>query len=807
MHSKFLPLLLAAVALLCPNGLRADTAAFDLSGPQVEVKVTRNGKTLPIGRVPNLQAGDRLWIHPDLPNPQASRYLLITAFLKGPTNPPPENWFTRAETWNKKVQQEGIYITVPKDAQQALIFLAPETGGDFGSLRAAVRGKPGSFVRASQDLNQASLDRSRLDAYLTGVRNTSDTDPQQLHERSVLLARSLNIKVNQECFDKPVIEQESCLTKNTDQLVLDDGHSQSMVAALTSGPGSDLLGQLSVTRIAGGGMYSPYVGAVVDVARMMESFHTAQYQYIPALALPKDAELNLKLNNPPSFRKPMSVLVVGLPAVEAAQLPPMHPVNAKEVLCLQKAPLLLPVDGAPLVFSTHLSYDWVLHINTGSGHSVDLPAVADAGHGGFVVDQHELREAKLDSDVVGTLRGHWGFESFDGPEFHLRSARPAKWEIAAADRSALIVGRQDELHLQSDAAACVDDVSLRDDQGKPLKPTWKLIKANELDLQVPLKDAVAGPMTMLLKQSGLTTADEVKVNSYAEAAHLDRFTLHAGDSQGVLTGTRLDEVDHLEFKGIHFVPAGLTRSEGKDELRLSVTDAKAAFHAEDSAMAQVTLKDGRMLPLQTTVEPERPKLTLISKNIQPGPSSSSSISLGNTEQLPQDGRLSLLLKSEVPAAFPRTEKIEIASVDGSFTTSLSLTDGSLILQDSQTVLAILDPQKSFGGSAFGPLRFRAVDATSGNGDWQPLVTLVRLPTLKDVHCPASPDEQCTLSGSNLFLIDSIASDSQFKKTVTVPPGFVNATTTVPRPNGTLLYMKLRDDPSTVDKVALPVLPE
>jgi hypothetical protein len=30
---------------------------------------------------------------------------------------------------------------------------------------------------------------------------------------------------------------------------------------------------------------------------------------------------------------------------------------------------------------------------------------------------------------------------------------------------------------------------------------------------------------------------------------------------------------------------------------------------------------------------------------------------------------------------------------------------------------------------------------------------------------------------------------------------------VPRPVGTLLYLKLRDDPATVGTVALPVLPE
>jgi len=41
-------------------------------------------------------------------------------------------------------------LTVPKDAQQLLVFLAPETGGDFNTLVNAVRGRPGAFVRTSR---------------------------------------------------------------------------------------------------------------------------------------------------------------------------------------------------------------------------------------------------------------------------------------------------------------------------------------------------------------------------------------------------------------------------------------------------------------------------------------------------------------------------------------------------------------------------------------------------------------------------------------------------------------------------------
>src|SRR5580704_14142095 len=462
-------LCLLAALFSAPTFARADGNNFDLLGPRIEMKVTRGGKALPISDVANLQPGDRLWLHPDFPDDQSARYLLIVAFLRGATNPPPENWFTKAETWTKQVREEGIVVTVPQDAQQVLLFLAPETGGDFSSLRSAVRGRPGVFVRASQDLNQASLDRSRLEKYLADVKAISDADPKALHEHSILMARTLGIRIDEQCFNKPVEEQSSCLTKNTENLVMDDGHSQSMVTALASGPNSDLVGAVSATSLAGGGFYSAYVGAVVDLARVLGNLHTAQFVYIPALALPKKEQMNLKLNNPPSFRKPMSVIVVGLPSVEAAQLPPLRAVNADSVFCLQKSSLVLPVEGAPLLFASDIGHDLALYVPGKDGKDIKLPAKADASSGGILVDTHTVEGLNLEGQVTGTLRGTWGFEPYEGPNFHLRTSRPAQWTTVATDQSALIVGREDTLHLQSDSAVCVDDIKIHDAQDKDIK--------------------------------------------------------------------------------------------------------------------------------------------------------------------------------------------------------------------------------------------------------------------------------------------------------------------------------------------------
>src|ERR1700753_1180767 len=127
LRPHFLSKFLLAVLLL-PNLVYADPAAFDLPGPHIEVRVTCGGKQLPISQVPNLQEGDRLWVHPALPELHSAHYLLIVTFLRGSTNPPPENWFTKVETWDKHVRAEGVVVTVPKGAEQALLFLAPETG-------------------------------------------------------------------------------------------------------------------------------------------------------------------------------------------------------------------------------------------------------------------------------------------------------------------------------------------------------------------------------------------------------------------------------------------------------------------------------------------------------------------------------------------------------------------------------------------------------------------------------------------------------------------------------------------------------
>ena len=649
-----------SAALVLLGGLlgmtcQAGGAAFDLAGPVLESTVTRGGTTLPASEVPNLAAGDRIWIRANFPASQSAHYLLVTAFLSGSTNPPQESWFHDCKTWTAKCRTDGLTVTVPADAQQMVVFLAPETGGDYRTLVDAVRGRPGAFVRTSQDLNQAALDHSRLDRYLAVIRSLNDADPARLTQVAPLLARSLAIKVDEKCLDRVPALQAPCLMAGQESLILNDGHSTSIVEALTSGPEGDLAMQASYTPQLGYGYYSPYISSVLDIAKILDSFRTAQYQYIPALATLKGNDLQLTLNAAPSFHNPKSVLVVALPAIEPPQLPPLHAVDPKEIYCARKTALILPVEGAPLVFSTAYAHDMSLSL-AGNGKSLELPAVADAAQGGFVIDTSGLGAVSLGDTVHATLRGFWGFDPYRGPTFELRNAHAVSWQLAAGDESALIVGRQDTLHLRADSVSCVDSIMLKDPAGKELKAEWKKLKPDEVEVKLPLQEAQPGPMTLLVAQYGLAQPQPIGVQGFAEAGRFDDFEIHAGDAQGMLKGSRLDEVASLTIKNVIFTPGELASRQGNDELPMVAQDATAAAQltAERGISAKLTLKDGRILAVNATIDAPRPKAVLIGKSVQPSPlGADSNIQLANAE-LPLDATLVFSVRAQSPSTFGAT---------------------------------------------------------------------------------------------------------------------------------------------------------
>ena len=816
-----IPSLIVALAIASIScAWAAGPAPFDLTGPTIDVSVTRGKTELPIAQVPHLAIGDKLSIKADFPATQSERYLLIVTFLRGPTNPPPKDWFFTCNTWKRPCSEKGMNVVVPEGAQQALMFLAPETGGDFKTLVTAVRGRPGAFVRATQDLNQATLDRSRLERYLDSIRRLNAGNPGVLRDTTPLLARSLGIRVDDKCLDRLPQLQAPCLMQGQDTLILNDGHSMSIVEALTSGPASDLVMAASATPQADYGYYSPYLATLRDLGRLFSSFGTANYQYIPALATAVGKELTLRLNTPPSFENPKSVLVAALPAVEAAVPPPLHAVSPKDLYCARRNSLVLPVEGAPLVFSTEYAHDTYLRVTGKNGQTIELPATADATQGGFIIDTSPLQSASLEDRFEGSLHGFWGFEKFYGPGFQLVNAQSQSWAPATPDDGSLIVGRANTVHLQAGSVACIDRIMVRDPTGKELRVEWSAIKANEVQLNVPLQQAQPGSLTVLVSQFGAGEPHPLELRAYAEAGRFESFSIHESETQGVLKGSRLQDVASMHVKGFEFVPTTMANPSQTDALRLEVkatdatasrdsnetvaqaTDATTDLRQGEAIKGKVVLRDGRAYPVDVSVLAPRPRVELVGKSVQfPSNVATKNIELTSEEQLPQDAQLVFSVRTKSPATFGRDVTIEVASEDEAFAAPLTLANRGVTLADATVAVATFDPAKAFGFSAFGPLKFRVV-SNGVAGDWHRLVTLVRLPALQALECPADPSQACKLTGSNLFLVSSVSADPEFNDAVDVPAGFPGRALPVPRPEKTKLYLKLRDDPGVINAAAL-----
>jgi hypothetical protein len=171
---------------------------------------------------------------------------------------------------------------------------------------------------------------------------------------------------------------------------------------------------------------------------------------------------------------------------------------------------------------------------------------------------------------------------------------------------------------------------------------------------------------------------------------------------------------------------------------------------------------------------QRAQSHAVNKTIQPGPTPSA-IRLASQDELPRTGAFFLPAHGN-PETFPRSEKIEVATADASYSTSLSLDDGTLVPQDGQTVMAVFDPLKSLGASASARSFPGSERQFKGTGNlWRPWC-----------GCPSEGSalsESRTsnvLFGTNLFLIGAVASDPEFKRSVPVPVGFAQSTLSVPR---------------------------
>jgi hypothetical protein len=789
--------------------LRADDARFDLHGPSIDVRVTRGSVTLPIMQVPNLMPNDRLQVKLDLSANQSNHLLLIVAFLRTSTNEPPDDWFTKIETWTLPPSQMTT-VVVPEGATHALLFIAPETGGDFKTLRSAVKGNPGLFIRANISLNKASFEQQRIERYLKGMQAVALEDAKTIATRSARLSTSLALKPNAACFKQPVEDQVDCLTQQSTPLLLDDGHGPSFSSAISTGASSDLLTEAGTAP--DGGSYSPYVGTLVDLIHLVGTMRTAQYRYIPAISFPQDSTLILKLNAPPSFYNPKSVIVVGLPMIRPAQSPQVRVLNDDRPACLLNPAMTLSFRGAPLLFSTGLAHELTLEVKTRNSVN-EVPLRVDALHGGLMIDDESKRQMLLSAalngnektphtpgTITGRIRGDWGFDSFLGPQVTFQVLPGRNWKVTGNDQ--FIAGQNGQLSLAGDNTECIEKVTLTGAPGisKPVTVTAvDAIDVATTKLEVSLKDIAPGPYSLLVKQFGSPSLVRIPVTAYNSQVHFEQVLLHPEDGTALLVGNGVENVASVAIAGRTFLPSG----PGGDDHSLQLSSQSAGITVANAA-ATVMLKNGRILSVPAVAQDAGATLQLLSiESVPESRQSQLGVLLDGSNDLAL-GTLHFVVRSR--GQFPHSQLIEIATVDGANRTTVSLGSGNLILEDEHTAIATVDLTEVFDPSAFGPLRLRAVPRNDAFGEWISIGTLVRIPQITAVECKeAAHEPNCKISGSELFLAAEFSTTSDFSSSAPVPAGFNEETFVLPMKlnrSETNLYMRLRDDPQSVAAIRL-----
>ncbi|MBD8677998.1 hypothetical protein [Sphingomonas sp. CFBP 13720] len=782
--ARMLPFLFAAFLLLIADRADAQQNAFDLAGPELSITVTRAGVELPITAVPSLRGGDRLRATARFPADQSARYRLVIAFLRGATNPPPRDWFYEVRAWHPK--KNLLDVTVPQGAEQAMLFLAPEAGGGFAAVLGAVRGRPGIFVRAAQDLHQASLDRARLDAFVAAIGRIGDTAPERLVTAAPILANALRIKLNAECLTRQRALQSACLTQSRDALVLQAQRGTTLTETLTGTP-VDLAYRVAATPEGGAGYYSPYIGLARDVARLFGAFRSAQYQYLPALTLNDGADIRLQLNAAPSFQNPRSVLVAPLPPIGATP-PPVWRSAAPAAVCLARPGAVLPLDDASLLFATGYARDLRLAIEGADGTTATLPVVVDAEQGGLRLAEGTDLTALGPVDGA-TLQGSWGFDRFDGPRLPVQLDRAGAWR--PQPDGFVVVGRDHPLALRGGASSCIERLALRDATDGNWSLSWKTVGADEVEAVLPLGRVRPGPLTLSIGRHGAATPDTVRLTGRVEPSRLDRFVVHAGDRSGMLDGARLDQVTRLDLGTHRFMPGALTRGPDGDQLEMT-TDR--SLEPDDATKATVTLRDARTASVGATIAPSRPtaKLLDLDATIVPVPGAAP-IALPDG-LVPAGATLTFSFR---PAGAPLGDRdaVEVAT-DQDAGPRLTFAAGTL-QRVGDIVVATLAPPP--GAPIAGRLRFRLI-RDGATGDWQPLARAVRLPAVTALECPQTGD--CTIAGRNLFLVAGIAGTPDGTPTL-VPPGFVGTSLALPSPAKDAVFLRLHDAPDVPLRVAIP----
>lgn len=552
---RLLSLVLACALLTGVAGKagQARTAdKFDILGASVNVRVTRNGTTLPATLVPYLQRGDTI----DISFPKgvqfstSPRWHLVVADMHADylRHPPA---FPIADADLSREKPGHVWRVAVKDGATPIIFLVPENGSRYGHGIPDARRAITSLANRSLLLRTATLSanaqakESTLGFFLQSL---STIQPGQLPD-----ARARVVAAAQSLFGYD-LGSSTCFNENVPESTQYACAAQAVASSYQSAPKANVVAALGSQLPITAATYGMLAGTLYQLLakRRVE----ADYLFEPGVIKPGGRYTDVYVQQQPSYdasaASPSTIVYFEIGSRATSPQTPAYGKPPALSLCSDSDALdvSVPFSGLPVYFRSHRA------IVKAGGKTFDLPAKYDALTG-YHAALSSAQVAALNGGGSVRIKSAWGFGSFESAPATIVAPHAATWTLKDSAQ-ALVMGQKTGTLTFTDGGAgvggCVQSVALKDATGSTVPVTAMTRTNNTVTVSADPAHALGPTGTAVVAQANGISGAPVSVELLPAMPHVTQAVAYLPKGTLVLQGTGLKYINTvtLERTGIVF---------------------------------------------------------------------------------------------------------------------------------------------------------------------------------------------------------------------------------------------------------------
>ncbi len=748
---RFFSLLICLWCVWAPATFAQQAALHQ--GPSLRVVVQRGEHRLPLRLVPQLKAGDTVWVEPVVDKLAQGDWVLMLASTS------PTGTHVQAQFHDVRGLQGPARFDMAADGLALVVVLAPQLRNLFG-LNTSLSESASILKDVLTKDPQRFFDLQRVD---------------QINQAITLIGQSLNRRIQGQTpaqAKETTLEWASQYGPNPidPQCFQPGGVNAVCVAhAMVSGNQFSLPSTNDLSSLVGlnksvdlNSLLTANLKFFSDAGEYLGSKYRDTYDFAPTYGQRDPASDQIHLYSLARLRSgKVKTAYIFVPAwfggvVPRYQFSPLRP------LCLNDGTLSYrALDPLPLIDHWH---QWVFQLQDAQGQS----ELARASRVRFLVDEssfaHEWRKEDL-AKLAGTsplrmgIRSRFGFDEVSLPsvEVHLPFANAEQIQAQLQGLDDLVAGTQAPLQFRSNAlAACVQKVSLQragvvlESREGPFRSAWNL----------NLNNLPAGPVTLEVTQSGMPPLS-LDVMVHSAPAGVTRLEHPKGESWILAKGQRLDQLQSILVGQVRCLPAKGDRA-SESQWRFECPAGSERDLTQDVATPEQANTRWRSTAQRLIQLPALPRV-VVSRQVAhavlavPSPKFRQWNLTLDANWVSDDSGLNLLLQAVAPYRL----KQGVHELQARFTDD-PLSDQNpfkapLIVDLAHNELRTRTPLRFDAARLPGvinPIEYRVVNLTTGEqSNWEPLgKSVLLLPLLKAHSCVPETQERL-IHGEGLDRID------------------------------------------------------